>query len=209
MKLRVLLPAVFFLIFTGLISYSFAETQAISKQTPAPEKQQAVIPEKKQTVLGLYVTAKEAYAMWHINKDTVKILDVRTPEEYIFVGHAPMAYNIPIKFLKRVDNKPVLDAEKKKPAMELNPHFVEEVKKNFKESDTILVHCRSGARSASATNLLADAGFKKVYNIIDGFEGDKIHDENSYFNGKRMKNGWKNAGAPWTYKLNPDLMYIP
>ena len=28
----------------------------------------------------------------------MKILDVRTPEEYIFVGHAEMAWNIPLVF---------------------------------------------------------------------------------------------------------------
>ncbi len=29
------------------------------------------------------------------------------------------------------------------------------------------------------------------------------------FDGKRMKNGWKNSGAPWTYELDPELMYMP
>ena len=45
------------------------------------------VPEKKQTVLGLYVTAEEAYEMWKVDPDGVKILDVRIPEEYLFVGH--------------------------------------------------------------------------------------------------------------------------
>ena len=48
----------------------------------------------RQTSLGLYVTAKEAYDMWQADPG-LKILDVRTPEEYVFVGHAPMATNIP------------------------------------------------------------------------------------------------------------------
>ena len=30
----------------------------------------------------------------------VHILDVRTPEEYVFVGHAEMARNIPLLFVK-------------------------------------------------------------------------------------------------------------
>ncbi|TWU31307.1 rhodanese-like domain-containing protein [Novipirellula artificiosorum] len=46
----------------------------------------------KQTVLGLYVTAQEAYAIWQADPDNVKILDVRTPEEFLFVGHPPMAW---------------------------------------------------------------------------------------------------------------------
>ena len=47
----------------------------------------ANLPKGKQTVLGLYVTAKEAYEKWQAAPDKVKIIDVRTPEEYLFVGH--------------------------------------------------------------------------------------------------------------------------
>ena len=49
----------------------------------------------KQTVLGLYVTAKEAYEKWQADPEKVMIIDVRTPEEYLFVGHPTMAWNIP------------------------------------------------------------------------------------------------------------------
>ena len=59
------------------------------------------LPKAKQTVLGLYVTAREAYEMWTSDPDNVKILDVRTPEEYFFVGHPAMARNIPIAFAER------------------------------------------------------------------------------------------------------------
>lgn len=160
------------------------------------------VPKKKQTSLGLYLTAKEAFSKWHVEADKVVVLDVRTPEEYIFVGHAPMARNIPVKVLNQE-----LTSKKRKPVMEMNPGFVPQVKKDYKVTDTILVMCRSGGRSAVAVNLLAEAGFKNVYNITDGFEGDKVKDSQSYFNGKRVKNGWKNSGAPWTYKLEPNLMY--
>jgi hypothetical protein len=27
--------------------------------------------------------------------------------------------------------------------------------------------------------------------------------------GQRLKNGWKNSGCPWTYKLTPDRMVLP
>ncbi|MCI0469771.1 MAG: sulfurtransferase, partial [Nitrospirae bacterium] len=77
------------------------------------------------------------------------------------------------------------------------------------QGDTILVMCRSGHRSAAAVNRLTKAGFMNVYSIVDGFEGDKVKDGESYFNGKRMKNGWKNSGALWTYDLEPRLIYTP
>ena len=58
------------------------------------------LPEEKQTTLGLYMTALEAFSKWHVDPNSVNILDVRTRAEYVFVGHAPMAVNIPIFFLK-------------------------------------------------------------------------------------------------------------
>lgn len=156
----------------------------------------------KTTKLGLYATSKEAYDMWSAAKDKVKVLDCRTPEEYAFVGHAPMAYNIPSRFMSYDFN-----AEKKDYAMKTNEKFVEMVKAKLNPDDTVLVMCRSGQRSAVSANLLADAGFKKVYNIIDGFEGDKEKDKNSPNFGKRTVNGWRNSGAPWTYDMDPALVF--
>jgi rhodanese-related sulfurtransferase len=161
------------------------------------------LPEKKQTALGLYITAKAAFTKLHTEQKKIKLLDVRTPGEYLFVGHAPMATNIPVKFFKDdVD-------EKMKPIMVLNEHFVDEVKQRFKTTDTIMVMCRSGGRSAAAVNILAKAGFKSVYNVTDGFEGDVLNISGSYKNGKRILNGWRNSGAPWTYELDPRLVYRP
>jgi len=46
------------------------------------------LPQQKQTSLGLYVTAQEAYEMWKADPKRVKVLDVRMVEEYVFIGHA-------------------------------------------------------------------------------------------------------------------------
>ena len=164
----------------------------------------STLPPQKQTVLGLYVTAKEAYEMWLADKIKIKILDVRTPEEYIFVGHASMAHNIPIQLLNYK-----MAVRNKGPLMKANPNFINEVGQKFKPSDTIVVICRSGNRSAAAVNAMASAGFKIAYSVTDGFEGDRVKDPASSFYGKRLKNGWRNSGVPWTDKLNPELMWIP
>jgi rhodanese-related sulfurtransferase len=161
------------------------------------------VPEKKKTVLGLYVTAREAYEMWKAAPEKVKILDVRTPEEYIFVGHAEMARNIPLVFVKYQ-----WDTAKDQPVVELNPDFISSVKNRYSSTDTLLVTCRSGGRSAMAVNALAKAGFVNAYNIIDGMEGDKVDDPGSAYHGKRMRNGWKNSGSPWTYDVNPELLWV-
>ena len=164
----------------------------------------STLPVQKQTVLGLYVTAKEAYEMWLADKNRIKILDVRTPEEYIFIGHAPMAQNIPFQLFNYK-----MAVRNKGPLMKANPNFITEVVQKFKKSDTILVICRSGNRSAAAVNAMATAGFKSAYSITDGFEGDRVRDPSSPFYGKRFKNGWRNSGISWTDKLNPELMWIP
>jgi len=40
-------------------------------------------------------------------------------------------------------------------------------------------------------------------------EGDKVDDPNSVYHGKRIKNGWKNSGSPWTFDVNPELTGLP
>ena len=160
--------------------------------------------EEKQTVLGLYVTAKEAYEKWKAEPEKVMLLDVRTPEEWLFVGHPPMAWKIPVA-LQSYE----WDVGKKEFPMKLLPDFASRVKEMARPGDTVLVTCRSGGRSALAANLLAKAGFSHVYNIVDGMEGDAVKDPESLFLGQRLKNGWKNSGLPWTYDLTPDRMLLP
>jgi rhodanese-related sulfurtransferase len=162
------------------------------------------IAEARRTSLGLYVTAKEAYDMWQADPG-LKILDVRTPEEFVFVGHAPMSVNVPFA-LQTYD----WDPEKKALRWELNPEFVAAVQAWAAPDEQILVACRSGGRSAMAINMLAKAaGFTRAWNILDGWEGSQVKDPESVFDGMRMKNGWKNSGLPWTYEIDPARMTLP
>jgi rhodanese-related sulfurtransferase len=166
----------------------------------APENGQ--LPEKKQTTLGLYVTAAQAYEKWKASPDKVTLVDVRTPEEYAFVGHPEMAWNVPFAFVtyQRKDGKTEYGPR-------MNPDFVAEIKQVAGPTDTVLVMCRSGDRSAKAVNMLAAAGFKNAYTVTDGFEGDKVKDPESVFHGKRMRNGWKNS-VPWVYDIDPEKIIL-
>ena len=161
------------------------------------------LPKAKQTSLGLYVTAAEAYDKWLAAPDAVKVFDVRTLEEYIYVGHAPMAWNIPLLFQTHEWN-----AEKGYFDFHPNPDFLSQAKEVAGPEDTILVMCRSGGRSSMAVNMLAEAGFTNVYQITDGMEGDEIKDPLSVFQGQRLMNGWKNSGLPWTYKPEPERIKL-
>jgi len=170
------------------------------QQAAAPSAQQ--VPKNKQTTLGLYVDAAQAYEMWKADPEHVKIIDVRTPEEYAFVGHPDECWNVPLAFVTyhRKDDKFEW-------APKWNTGFVDEVKKLAGPKDTLLLMCRSGDRSAMAVNQLATAGYKNAYTIIDGFEGDKVDDPGSVFHGKRMRNGWKNS-VPWVYTIDPERIIL-
>jgi rhodanese-related sulfurtransferase len=161
-------------------------------------------PAAKQTVLGLYMTAREAYEKWRSAPERVAIVDVRTPEEYLFVGHPAMAWKIPV-----ADQVYEWDADKGQFPMRPRADFVDRVRLVAKPDDILMVMCRSGGRSAIAVNLLARAGFKNAYQVVDGMEGDMVKDPDSVFAGQRMKNGWKNSGCPWTYALTPDRLLMP
>jgi len=190
MRKGVLYSAVLFI--SGLFfTLSFADA-------PAPGDS------RKHTVLGKYVTSIEAFEMWKAAPEKVKVIDVRTPEEYVFVGHPLMAVNVPFELWTGDWN-----AGKKSFSFALNTEFETRVRHQAGLQDTILVMCRSGHRAAVAVNYLAKAGFTNVYNVVDGFEGDPVMEEDSYFAGKRVKNGWSNSRLPWTYRLEPELVYIP
>jgi rhodanese-related sulfurtransferase len=177
---------------------------ASSVATAQESAKSNTVPEEKQTKLGLYATPAEAYGKWKADPDGVKILDVRTPEEYTFVGHAEMAWNVPLKLQTYQ-----WDESGKKLSMKDNPDFLAQVKDVLKPTDTVYVMCRSGGRSAMAVNALAAAGFTNVYNVVEGMEGDLIEDPASPNHGKRLKNGWKNDGLPWTYALDAAKMKLP
>ena len=190
------------LILVAVIGF-VANASLLEAQSNKPASVDLELPVEKQTTLGLYVTAAQAYEMWKAAPDEVKVIDVRTPEEYAFVGHPEMVWNIPLAFVTYQRSAGRIEYGSK-----MNPGFVSLVQEVAKPTDTLLLMCRSGGRSAMAVNKLAAAGFESVYNITDGMEGDKVEDPESVFHGKRMKNGWKNSGLPWVYTVDPERIIL-
>lgn len=162
------------------------------------------LPQAKQTALKLYITSNEAYQQWQETPEKVIILDVRTPEEFIFVGYPNMAWKIPV-----ISQSFEWDEENSSYPMVLLHDFVARVSEIANVDDTIMAMCRSGGRSAIAVNLLAQAGFKNVYNIIDGMEGDNNEDSEKVANSTQPSSGWKNTGCPWTKHLTPERQVFP
>ena len=104
---------------------------AVAKAAAAPSTQ---LPQMKQTVLGLYVTAKEAYEQWKATPDKIKIIDVRTPEEYLFVGYPTMAWKVPV-----AGQSYEWDTEKKQFPMKPLFDFAERVSQIAKPDDTLML----------------------------------------------------------------------
>ncbi|WP_457621467.1 rhodanese-like domain-containing protein [Persephonella sp.] len=89
---------------------------------------------------------KSAYSLIEKEKDNVFILDVRTPQEYK-EGHIPDSNLIPLDSL---------------------PNQIDKIPRDKK----IIVYCRSGMRSASASRFLSSLGYD-VYNIAGGINAWK------------------------------------
>ena len=116
------------------------------------------------------VTPHEAHALREAGE--AHIVDVRTPDEWRLVGHVPGA---PLIAWPRNGGRDELQA------------FVAAFRERFHAAEKLLLLCRSGARSHAAAELLAAVGFSNVYNVLEGFEGDR---------GAGL-NGWRAAGLPW------------
>lgn len=164
----------------------------------------------RQTVWDLYLTAREAYDLKQERGSQVLFVDVRDPVEIMFTGFTDVVdVNVPIMTADRGkwnDKKSVY-------AMLPNPSFEADIakaldKRGLSKSAPVIIMCRSGGeRGAPSAKALEGKGYAAVYVVVDGFEGDTVKDGER--KNWRLVNGWKNAGLPWSYKLNQDKMYLP
>jgi rhodanese-related sulfurtransferase len=183
--------------------------ERIMTTSDAPSSRpEAEVPASNRTGLGLYASPQEAYEMWKADPEGVHFLDVRTFEEYIFGGHIEWAKNIPLVFPRFDPERPSMPGRPPGCSGEANPAFVSTCREAFAPDDAIIVLCATGGRGALAVKALAQAGFTRVFNMVNGFEGDRVDDPGSVYHGKHMRNGWKNAGLPWGYDFHPDLMWV-
>ena len=73
------------------------------------------------------------------------LIDVRTPEEFV-KGHIENALNIDFN----------------------SPDFSAQISKLDKEQD-LLIYCSAGGRSSKAASLMESMGFKKIYELKEGY----------------------------------------
>lgn len=106
-----------------------------------------------------------------------RLVDIRTPAEWELIGSVPGAIQVQWKFY---------------PGWDRNPDFLDELEAKVSSSDLIILLCRSGVRSREAAEWLTREGYNDVFNVLEGFEGDKNEA------GQRTKEGWKVRGLPWS-----------
>jgi len=131
------------------------------------------------------ISPQEAWKMLCLDKNSV-LIDVRSKVEFEYVGHPIGAINIPWQ---------------EAPAWQVNPDFVDTVRTSLQTSkaDTkqvedlnLLLLCRSGARSMAAAVALKKCGFRNLFNVAEGFEGN-LDGENH----RSTINGWRFHKLPW------------
>lgn len=159
--------------------------------TVVPEE----LPSSKRTPLGLYLTPTEAHRAL-VADPSILFVDVRDPVEITFVGHpANLDKIIPLRTTTHA-----VDPENGQYLTTPNEGLIRDFtslleERNLRTDHPLFVTCRSGSRSATVARMLITEGYTNVWNLIEGFEGDRDD------NGVRAVNGWRNAGLPWQYRL--------
>ncbi len=193
-----------------LLGRSLPAVLALALAQPVLALDAAQVPPSKQTKPGLYVDAKEAFSLKQQLGEQAMFIDIRTRGEVSYTGMATLV-DAHVPLLEHPANAS-WDEKAGRFRLEYNNDFDAEVARRMaakglgKEATVILI-CRSGDRSSKAASLLAELGYTRVFTVVDGFEGDVAKDGPDA--GKRVVNGWKNSGLPWTYRLDKDKLYIP
>jgi rhodanese-related sulfurtransferase len=104
-------------------------------------------------------------------------LDVRTEGEFA-QGHPTGAINVPVVFIKGPGN------------MQLNDDFATVAEKVLPKSAKLIVGCQAGGRSQRACEILEEAGYTDLTNVVGGFGGQRDQ------SGTIIVKGWRDEGLP-------------
>ena len=121
------------------------------------------------------LTPKEAFLL--LEEPNAVLVDVRSQAELDLVGRVPGAKHIEWAFY---------------PGMVANAEFGSQLKAQIPQDKSIIFMCRTGGRSHNAAVLAQQLGYKQVFNMAEGFEGEANAQKQ-----RTLINGWKHADLPW------------
>ena len=119
---------------------------------------------------------------------TVVFLDVRTEAEFQ-AGHPAGAINVPVVFFPPAGGRPAP-----------NPHFLTVVEANVAKDAHVILGCQAGVRSQHAAELMQQAGYTNLTNMLGGFGGGQDHLG-------RVVPGWQAEGLPVSTENGDGVSY--
>jgi rhodanese-related sulfurtransferase len=131
------------------------------------------------------LTPQQAFELIR-DKPQAVLVDIRSTMEFLFVGHPKGAVHV---------------AWIDEPDWTVNPEFVTEIRKLLLGGAVcspegpcapVVLICRSGKRSLEAGKALLKDGFRNVYHVDEGFEGELDADHH-----RSTLGGWRFHGLPW------------
>ncbi len=187
-------------------------------------------------LLPLAALAKEAKRANNINEleaaemlsqepRSTFMIDVRTREEFMLQGHPPQAYNVPWRFFTadfQMQGGAYAGGKAAYTGYQLssepNPDFIGVTQSLFKPEDRLLVLSSDGEDGADAADALVKAGFKRVYQIKNGFLGERLLSKENDKLAEKLSprwqergrvNGWVYWGLPVSHVIDPKYVYPP
>lgn len=133
-----------------------------------------------ENIIGSAVGKVNSAQCWQAlqAKEKAHLIDVRSPEEWQETGVAKLDdIKKEVKLLSWLFLTPSIHP---------NRNFMNDLEQIFPDREVELFFiCKSGGRSMQAAEAALSFGYKKVFNVGDGFVGDEM-----------SKNGWMNSDLP-------------
>ncbi len=130
------------------------------------------------------IRAVSSFECWSFLKNNISdsiLIDVRTEDEWKNYGVPDLSY-----IGKQLELVTL--------SISNQEEFIEELSKKLVNKDAnIFFICASGGRSAKAAELATNHGYINVFNVSDGFLGNRLAEDYKLLN----VNGWKNINLPW------------
>jgi rhodanese-related sulfurtransferase len=148
------------------------------ESAPPPTLDEPLLPASRRTVLGHYTDAAGAHRLRTSGTARILLVDLRSEPEVVRVG-SPEPTDLRVPW-------PQGEVTHEDVAAFVTTFGQALAARGLDRDTPVLLICASGRRSTAATDALAQAGYTRVTNVIDGYEGDE----------SLGLLGWRQSGLP-------------